>query len=343
MKKIIFLFIILCFGCQNSKLNEDKTIVQSNNVIEITYERENILALLKIPGEKTLNIDNLFEIKIPDNLEIVSLNQYLHIDINNTQYCISNVLETIYQNRHFSFIIECFGETNTSILNGHIDYNLNKIINNHAYRGRNQINYLKENYTEHPVFNKNNVKLSKFISTWSTSWSSDYYGLFFTLSDKEFNECVISIYNIWGTFTKKELRDINEENYKQQIQEEGGDLENIFNILELMENSISLNISENSIKINKGNVSAQIIEDTSIFPAINNLRMRKNPSLNSEITGYMKNIIYRVIVIGDEAEIDGIKGNWIMVVPYNGNTASWVFNGYTRKASNDELDNFYGG
>jgi hypothetical protein len=346
MKKIIYLFFFASLiSCSNQKVqpnltnkSQEQPHYSDDIKQEISLKRENLLKLLGEKRDKVLNINDLFEIKIPKSMEIVSINQYLLLDRDNTQYGISNYLDIVYQNKYIDMRIEIYGNTNRSFFDGEKIYNLRKIVNPDSYMSKNQVIYLKENYDDDPFTNKNQVKIVRFFSVWGTSWTSDYYGLYFTLPNEEFNECVISIYNIWGTFAKKETLD---ENYKEKIKKEGGNLEKIFKDLEAMENSITFNLTDKSIKIRNGSAGEQIIEDEYIYPAIDNLRMRSQPSLAGEILGYMKKEMYRVIVIGEEAEIEGIKGNWLMIIPWADNSASWVFSGYTRKATDEEMNSHF--
>jgi len=349
MKKIFLLLLILITGCTkkniqfsyNNTENEMQKQAYSINDTksEILLSREEILNLLRKKGDKLLNINNIFEIKIPENIEIVSVSQYLLLNDDNTQYGIYNLLRIVYENKFFFMTIEIYGDTNHLFLDGSKTYNMNTIINSSSYKSQNQIIYLKENYINDPLINKKNIKIGRFISRWGTSWTSDYYGLYFKLPNDEFDECIISIDNIWGTFAKIETLD---ENYKENIIKEGGILEKIFQDLELMENSITFTLSEDSIKIENGNAGEENITDEYIFPAIENLRMRNQPLLTGEVLGYMKNEMYRVVVIGERVKIDGIEGNWIMIIPWHGNDVSWVFSGFTRIATKDELDSYFG-
>ena len=185
--------------------------------------------------------------------------------------------------------------------------------------------------------------MSKLITSWASGATSDYYGLYFNIQDNEFNECVISINNIWGTYVNFEtISKISEKNYISKILEEGDDLENIFKDLDIMENSITFSLTKNSMIIKNGDIGENEIEDDLIYPAINNLRMRNQPSLTGEIVGYMENRIYQIIFIGAEAEIDGIKGNWLIIRPFNKNSISWVFSGYTRKPTKEEIRSLFG-
>jgi hypothetical protein len=321
---------------------EEKEQTNKKDISEkkIPPEREKILKQLREKGDKVLNINNIFEIKIPENIEIVSIDQNLLFDRDNTQYGIRNMLHTLYENKYFFIDINIYGNTNSSIFDKSKTYNLREVIQPSPYDSKNQINYLKENYIKEPFTNKNHVKIGKYFDSWGTDWSSDYYGLYFSLPNNEFNECDISIFNVWGTFEKSEEID---ENYKTKIKKIGGNLEKIFNDLELMENSITYKLSEDSIKIENGRVGEQIIDDDCIIPIIDNLRMRSKPSLDGEVWGYMeKEIIYRVVVIGEEAEIGGIKGNWLFIKPWYGKNASWVFSGYTRKPTSGEMDSYFG-
>jgi len=329
------------FGYNNAENEEQKQVSNFNNDdSEFILNREEILNTLRKKGDKLLNINNLFEIKIPENIEIISINQYLLLNRNNTQYGIYNLFKIVYQNKFFFMSINIYGNTNHFILEGNKTYNLSKIINPSSYMSKNQIKYLKENYINESFINKNKIKISRYVSIWGTSSTSDYYGLYFKLLNNEFNECVISIDNIWGTFAKIETLD---ENYKENITKEGGNLKKIFQDLELMENSITFVLSEDSIKIENGSIGEEIINDEYIFPLIDNLRMRNQPLLTGEVLGYMEKKMYRIVFIGKKAEIDGIEGNWIMITPWNGNDVSWVFSGFTRKATDEELNRHFEG
>jgi hypothetical protein len=57
----------------------------------------------------------------------------------------------------------------------------------------------------------------------------------------------------------------------------------------------------------------------------------------------MKNEIYQIIIVGNELEIDGIKGNWILIKPGLGNNLTWVFSGYTRSATEEEIYSYFEG
>lgn len=340
---ILHLMLITLSSCNNKKLQSTTETNSFNVDIEIPINREEIIEFIKKSEVKSLNINDLFEISIPESMKIISIDQYLFMDRESTQYSISNYLGMVYLNKYFVIEIDCYGDSDMAILNGNETYNLRKIINPDPYKSRNVINYLKENYSDDSFVNKNGVKIGKSITSWASWVSSDYYGLYFTLSDDKFNECVISIYDVWYSFAKNERLVHNDKDYKEKYKNEGGNLEKIFHDLELLENSITFKISNDSIKILNGEIGENIIDDRLVFPTIDNLRMRNSPSLTGEILGYMEKIIYRVIIIGDNDEIDGINGNWVMVIPYNGNNVSWVFNGFTRKPTEDELWRFFGG
>jgi hypothetical protein len=351
---IFLLFVFILFiGCSNKNTqsipineaisineNQDQTRNYFFTDSEIQLNQGEIIKQLGKTENKLLNINNLFEIEISENIEIVSISQYL--DRSKTQYCITNSLDVIYQNKHFYLDIDCYGNTNSAILKNNEFYNLKKLINPSLYKSMNQIGYLKSNYVNDPSINKNDIKIGKFVSHWGTSWTSDYYGVYFILPNSEFNECVISIDNVWYTFAQNETLE-DDEDYKNKILREGGNLEKIFRELEMIENSITFNLSDDSIKIENGRIGGKNINDEYIFPAIDNLRMRNKPSLTGEILGYMENKIYQVIVIGEDVEIEGIKGNWIMIIPHNGNSVSWVFNGFTREATDEECYQYFGG
>jgi hypothetical protein len=344
MKNIIlFCLLTLLVGCSSKKsqsdlTNEEQNIPTNLSVVdtEILKNQDEVIKLLRKSGVKKLNINNLFEINIPASIEVVSLNQYLFVDRDNTQYSVSNYFDIVYQNKYFILRIDCYGDTNMSILNGDKTYNLRKIINPNIYKSENIIKYLKENYDDDSFTNKNNVKMGRLVSNWASGRTSDYYGLYFTLSNNEFSECVIAIYNIWYTFTVNEELDHNDKSYRVKYKNDGGDLEGIFQELEIIENSISFKKSEDSIIILNGSVGENIIDSEYVFPATDNLRMWNKPSLTGEVLGYMENKIYRVIVIGESIEIDGINGNWIMIIPFYGNSVTWVFDGYIREPTQEE-------
>jgi hypothetical protein len=323
------------------KTNSGKENVTEENPIELveTQKNEDKADIFV----QSYNINNLFEIDIPENIKVISIDRDLLVKSDNDQYIIRTYLEVIFQGKYFGINISCYGNTNALILNGTETYNM-KITTYHPnYAGSPAIKYLKQNYIENPFINKNNVKISRFVSNWASDISSDYYGLYFTLPDSEFNECIIDIYNIWGTFGKIQELGHNDKDYKIKYMNEGGKLEEIFRGLELLEDSITFTISDNSKKVVNGFASKEIIDDPYILPTIIGLRMRARPSLDGDILGYMENSLYRIIIIGDNMEIDGIKGNWIMIRPFNGNSVSWVFSGYTRKATSDEIGDYFGG
>jgi hypothetical protein len=301
-------------------------------------EREKILKLLREKGDKILNINNLFEIRIPENIEIASIDQYFLLDYDNTQYGVENLLRIVYENKFFFIGIQIYGNKD-SFFTEEKTYDLKKIVNPSPYMSKNQVKYLKENYLNDPFTNMNKIKISRFISNWGTSFTSDYYGLYFKIPNNQFDECVISIDNIWGTFAKNEILD---EDYKEKIAKEGGTLEKIFKDLEIIENSITFTLSDDSIKIGNGCAGTGIIENNYIYPTIADLRMRSRPSLDGEVLGYMKNAMYRVVVTGEKAVIDGIEGDWIMITSLSGNDAAWVFSGFTRKATGEEYDYYFG-
>lgn len=133
---------------------------------------------------------------------------------------------------------------------------------------------------------------------------------------------------------------MDEKHYKTKLLKEEKILQEMFQNLFLLENTITFSLSDDSIKIINGNVGEEIIEDDLVLPIINNLRMRKTPSLSGEIIGYMEDKIYRIIALGEEEEIEGINGNWIMIKPHDSNDVSWVFSGFTRKPTTEEIDRF---
>ena len=291
------------------------------------------------------SIADFFLINIPENLEVISINQYLSVKRDRSQYCMTNIINVVYENRLFFIIIYCFGNTNTSLLNGTENYNMQTRDGYYSnYNMADEIKFLKQNYTDSPFINENNVQLSRFVSDWASGATSDYYGLYFKLPNDEFSECVVSVYNVWGTFSKNQKLDLNDKNYRTKYEKEGGKLKDFFQLLEIMEKSISFTVSDSEIKITGGYHYEKYKTDNSfITPTIDNLRMRNTPSLKGEVTGYMANTVYRTVIIGEEAETDGIKGNWIMIRPYYGNVLSWVFSGYTRKLTEQELADYFDG
>jgi len=348
MKKltaIIIITFLLC-GCSSKKETEIEKInlPQSFDITENEVINDTIISPLSKSGDKSFNINNLFEITIPQNLEIITLNQYLFVDRDNTQYGIRNYFGIVFNEYYFVLSIDCFGNTNSAILNGNETLNLRKIIQPHIYNSRNQANYLIKNYLLNPLTNENNIKMGKYISSWGTSWSSDYHGIYFTLPNNDYNECIIYIFNIWGTFYETgNLADLDINNYEKILEDEGGNLAEIYKELKFLENSIKYDLSDDLIMIEFGNIDQIVIEDVLIMPTIENLRMRKQPSLTGEIIGYMENKIHRIVAIGNDEEIDGIEGKWLMIIPSNKNTVSWIFSGYTRKPTSEELWKYYGG
>jgi hypothetical protein len=226
------LLVILLIGCSNKKIqsnstsenyeqtlneNQERPLSINNTEPELILEREKILKLLRKKGDKILNINNLFEVKIPENIEIVSIDQYLILDRDNTQYGVRNSLYMVYENKFFCICIEIYGNKDKSFFTEDKTYNLKKMVNYDPYVGQNQVKHLKENYLNAPFTNRNKVKIGRFVSLWGTSFTSDYYGLYFKIPNDQFDECIISIDNIWGTYTKNEILD---ENYKEKIVKE---------------------------------------------------------------------------------------------------------------------------
>jgi hypothetical protein len=292
------------------------------------------------------NINDFFQINLPNEFEVASITQKLRVKSDKSQYCITNNIYFIFENKYFVMTINCYGNNNIRILDGSETYNMETgLYYSNNYSMADEIKYLMPNYIDIPLFNKNNVKYSKFISDWPSGRTSDYYGLYFQIPNNEFSECIISIYNIWGSFaTSQRLKFGNNPDYKEKYMKEGGKLQSIFQLLELFENSITFSISKNILKIANGYSYEKYKSDYSfILPTINNLEMRKEPSLNSEVLGYMSNRIYQIIIMGNESEIDGIKGNWILIKPPIGNNLRWVFSGYTRKATEEEINKYFEG
>lgn len=287
------------------------------------------------------NINNLFSINLPGAMEVVSINQYLRVKSDATQYSIISNIYFIYENRYFSISIQCYGNTNRSILNGIETYNMRRGTYYANYNIASQINYLKQNYRTSPLKNSNGLQYAKLVSLWPSGMSSDYYGLYFLLPNSEFNECILSIYNAWDALAVDQKLVWNDNNYKTKYISDGGKLREFFELLETLEESIDFKNSDGYTSITNGYAYEKYTTDYSyIFPAISNLRMRSSPSLTGEILGYMENRMYQVIIIGEEAEIDGIRGNWLMIKPYLRPALSWVFSGYTRKATDAEIEGY---
>jgi hypothetical protein len=290
------------------------------------------------------NINNLFQITIPAEIDVASINQYLRIKSDNSQYCVVNNMYVIWQNRYFLINVNCYGNSNKNVFNGTETYNMRKGVYYAKYNIADQVTYLKKNYVERPFTNKNKVKLSRFVSDWASGMTSDYYGLYFMLPGTEFTECIISINNIWGTFSKNYKLAFDDVTYSRKYMLEGGMLEKFFQLLNLLEESITFDISSNSTSIVNGYAYEKYNTDYSyVIPTTSNLRMRNSPSLTGEVIGYMADSLYQIIVFGEASEVDNIKGNWILLKPYNGNSLAWVFNGYTRKATEEEIEGYFTG
>jgi len=252
---------------------------------------------------KEYNIHNLFQINIPDEIEVVKIDQKLRINNYDSQYWLANWFYIIYDSKYFVFLVDCFGSNNKKLLDGSEKLNMTTNTYISKYNIADQLKFLKQNYSE----------------------------------------CIISIYNIWYSFAKNQQLEMdNNPDYKEKYMLKGGSLKNIFQLLEILEESLSFTISNNTIKIINGyNYKKYNSDDSFICPTIKNLRMRREPSLNSEVLGYMSDTLYEIIIIGNEINIDGIKGNWILIKPENKNNLSWVFSGYTRKATEEEIFNHF--
>jgi hypothetical protein len=329
MKKLIIFvsIIIILSACAKKSANERENITETAETAKIT----------------AYNINNALEIEIPEEMEVVAIKQYLAVNYDNTRYCIDTSFRFIYENRYLSLVVQCYGSADKSILDGTKILNMEKYSFYGEYNIASQIKELKQNYTDNLLTNKNGVEFSRLVSYWPSGATSDYYGLYFKLPGKDFSECIISINNIWGSFDDPEKLSMPDNDYKEKVKSAGGKLEAFFNLLDEFENSISFKTSGKAIKAADGFAYEKYnIDDMYVVPATDNLRMRKEPSLTGEVSGYMKDVVYKVIKIGDEAEIDGIKGNWLMVKEYflsgrDDNALSWVFSAYTRPASEEEL------
>jgi len=290
------------------------------------------------------NIQNLFQINIPDEIEVIEINQSLRINKYDSQYWLANWFYFIYDNKYFTLQVNCFGSSNKRILDGSETLKMTTGTYLVKYNITDQLKYLLHNYNETPIYNKNKIKYSRFVSNWASGTTSDYYGLYFQIPNDNFTECIISINNVWGSFANvQELEMGNNPDYKEKYMLKGGSLKNIFKLLEILEESISFVISNKIINITNGyNYNKYKSDDSFICPTIKNLRMRKEPSLNSEVLRYMADTLYQIIIIGNELTIDGIKGNWILIKPENRNNLTWVFSGYTRKATKKEIYDHFG-
>jgi hypothetical protein len=276
-------------------------------------------------------------------MEVIEIEQKLRINNHDSQYWLANWFYFIYDNKIFGLRVDCFGNNNKKILDGSETLNMTTDTYLVSYNIASQLKFLKNNFIDTPIFNRNNIKFSRFVADWASGSSSDYYGLYFQIPNDNFSECIISIYNIWHSFARNQklLMD-NNPDYKEKYMMEGGSLKNIFQLLELLEESLSFTISNNIINItNEYNYRKYNSDDSFIRPKIKNLRMRREPSLNSEVLGYMADSLYQIVIIGKEDKIDGIKGNWLLIKPGNSNNLTWVFSGYTRKATEKEIFNYF--
>jgi hypothetical protein len=355
MKNLILsiCIIILFCTCTKKEPSENEVIENKNNdEILITNEdnrnpkndREYII-LFGENGNRTLNINDLFVITIPEGMELKFIEQKIGIDKGergivkrSPQYLIQNNLYIVFQDKYFLITIGCYGNANQDILSGNKKYNMELFNYSGSYAVADRIIDLKQNYDNIPFINENNVQIGKLVGSWPSGTTSDYYGLYFILPNNEFNECIVSINNVWRTYAKNtSLILFNDLNYKEKYKDEGGNLEEYFRLLELMEDSISFIISDNSIKIYNGYPYEEYSNgNLFIIPTIDNLRMRDQPSITGNNIGYMRKEVYTVMSIGEEIEIDGIKGNWVLIKPFFGNDLSWVFSGYTREVTPEE-------
>jgi len=343
MKKLFFsiLITILCLACTNKK--EPPELITEEIIFDINTavfkDREIVINQLRQPGNKKINIDNMFEITIPENMEIISITQRLIIDSMNPRYYVSHLFELAYHNKYFVLSINCHGNSNRSIINGNETFNLRTITTGIP----SQIYLLQDNYNSKPFFNQNNIKLGKMVAGWGSHWTSDIYGLYLPLESDNFNECEITLYNLWGAFTDIDVYELNNDIYAARSTAEGGIIEKIVQDLIFLENSITYSSSDNSIKIIIGNIGEDTNDSMYIFPTQNNIHLRRTPSVSGEIIGYMEDKIYNILMTGENTEIDGIYGNWLMIIPfpYKFEDVAWVFSGYTRNPTNEELDYYF--
>jgi hypothetical protein len=287
----------------------------------------------------TYSIENLFSVTIPEEIEILSIDQEIRTKKDNTQYYLSTSFGILYKNVYLYLSINCYGNSNPDLYKSQNNVKTNYYYN--LYNLSSQLDYLFANYEKTHFVNTNNVKYSIFVSDWDSGWSSDYYGVYFKLNDSTFSECIISINNSWSAFEPKNQLSINDNKFRDKYLAEKGDIKTFYQLLDSLVNSITFNPSDKQIIISNGFSYQKYKSDYSYcIPTINNLRMRSLPSLQGEVLGVMQESVYTILGIGIEDTIDGIKGNWILVIPTLGNKATWVFNGYTRKPSEAEISKY---
>ena len=130
------------------------------------------------------NINDLFMISIPSEIEVVSIRQALGVNNRKSRYMINNEIAVIYGNGYFVINMICYGSRNMSILNGSETLNMETGV---FYAHTEEINYLKENYINRPITNNNGIRYGRFVSSWPSGTTADFYGLYFSLPNGDFD------------------------------------------------------------------------------------------------------------------------------------------------------------
>ncbi len=302
-----------------------------------------LLAALQLPVfSAELNIHNILKIDIPDEFEILSISELLGSHPESDQYCLSIYIDYIYGNRNLFLVLDLFGYGDEAKYNSLAE--ILELDNSYeyypVYRTADQKKYLKENYQINRETNSHNLGFSRFVSSWPSGISSDYYGFYFSIDNEYFQEVIIHSINYWSSFGG-DCESLDDKNFRQEIaslNEDGKRLmafmDNIIDSVVPPRSSVKI-IRNKSLEIkNTGSLQGYWVNETE------NTELYAQPDPASEVLDHTGCQPYVVIGTGPDVIIDGKQGRWYRIASYVGTRTGWIFSGFLRELDEEELENY---
>ena len=291
---------------------------------------------------ETFDVLGVLQMTIPKDFEVLSTTPRFMTHSTSPQYCVRIYMEIIYKTAWLPMTIDLFGHTDFPRAAALVESTGKAEQYYSTYNTADQPKYLLPSFDSDPKVNKNGLRYSRFASDWASGVSANYVGYYARTQNKVFPELIVGVLNSWGAFPPVETIDFNEQHFDEKIARQNENTRSYYAQLQEMIDSIAAPPTAGLKKLDVKSQTRSYKQEEGVYvPSITNLRLRESPSLSGRVVGTVAQTPQRIIGLGPEETIDGLKGRWVRIAPLIGNQAGWAFDGYLRKATEKELDDFY--
>jgi hypothetical protein len=203
---------------------------------------------------------------------------------------------------------------------------------------------LREAYREVPRINRNGITYSRVASSWGSGVSSDYIGFYFQVPPPLFGEVIIGVLNSWDAFAPTVTLRVRERDFDAKLSRQGREARTWYALLQGVVDSISMEVAPGTPVIDaRYSFRTSAAADGYYLSTQPDMKLRLAPSGNAATFGRVMHRPCRIIAYGREETIGGVRGRWARVVPLHGSQVGWVFSGHLRKATDEEMKEYFEG